>query len=290
MGVLKNDVGRPSNKTIMIRRILKVILILIVVLLAVTLGGYIKDKGNNKTNEKSNAKVSESKEKRAISNDDAEKIITRIFGEDYDFPIGNMDIESYNDKSYQMIIAIEKTKKDSTKDYNLNYEFGNVIYYDENDNLVFDSPDGFRYYYQGVIYSYNSVNEVYKSFFGNKKEALKQDILFDFTGYLYSKKDDIFVQFNPIWGDGGHQPISDIIETKLKNNLLYITIARGDASYNGENDWSLPLIDGTEVKLTNAEIENKGTCEKYKDKLEKYEFKFTLEDDVYKFVSVEKIK
>ena len=40
MGVLKNDVGRPSNKTIMIRNILKAILVIIVAG-GLFVGGYL---------------------------------------------------------------------------------------------------------------------------------------------------------------------------------------------------------------------------------------------------------
>lgn len=50
MGVLKNDVGRPSNKTIKIRRILKGIL-LIIVMFVIFAGGYLlNDYQNNETN------------------------------------------------------------------------------------------------------------------------------------------------------------------------------------------------------------------------------------------------
>ncbi len=47
MGVLKNDVGRPSNKTIKTRTILKGIL-LIIIMVAVFAGGYLLNESQNK--------------------------------------------------------------------------------------------------------------------------------------------------------------------------------------------------------------------------------------------------
>ena len=52
MGVLKNDVGRPSNKTIMIRRILKVIFLLIILASAVLIGYYAGNKNEENSNKK----------------------------------------------------------------------------------------------------------------------------------------------------------------------------------------------------------------------------------------------
>ena len=46
MGVLKNDVGRPSNKTIMIRKILKVTLLIILMVIVFIVGYLLKDYQN----------------------------------------------------------------------------------------------------------------------------------------------------------------------------------------------------------------------------------------------------
>ena len=43
MGVFKNDVGRPSNKTIMIRRILILVMVIMIIALAILLGYFIND-------------------------------------------------------------------------------------------------------------------------------------------------------------------------------------------------------------------------------------------------------
>ena len=51
MGVFKNDVGRPSNKTIKIRTILKGIL-LIIVMIAIFAGGYLLNDYQNKETDK----------------------------------------------------------------------------------------------------------------------------------------------------------------------------------------------------------------------------------------------
>lgn len=56
MGVLKNDVGRPSNKTIMVRRILKGLVLIIVIALAVLVGYYVGDKNDKSSNKKTTKK------------------------------------------------------------------------------------------------------------------------------------------------------------------------------------------------------------------------------------------
>ena len=57
MGVLKNDVGRPSNKTIIIRRILKVVVLLIIIALAFLIGYNLKDKNSNNPIKSSGKKI-----------------------------------------------------------------------------------------------------------------------------------------------------------------------------------------------------------------------------------------
>ena len=57
MGVLKNDVGRPSNKTIIIRRILKVVLLIIIIALAFLIGYNLKDKNSNNPIKSSGKKI-----------------------------------------------------------------------------------------------------------------------------------------------------------------------------------------------------------------------------------------
>lgn len=57
MGVIKNDVGRPSNKTIMIRNIIKIVCLLIVIVLAFFIGYKYKDSNkvtDNNINKKTN--------------------------------------------------------------------------------------------------------------------------------------------------------------------------------------------------------------------------------------------
>ena len=44
MGVFKNDVGRPSNKTIMIKTVLKVMGLIVIIAIAFGIGYYFNDK------------------------------------------------------------------------------------------------------------------------------------------------------------------------------------------------------------------------------------------------------
>lgn len=57
MGVFKNDVGRPSNKTIMIRRILILVMVIVIIALAILLGYFINDNRHKETKNVNSSKT-----------------------------------------------------------------------------------------------------------------------------------------------------------------------------------------------------------------------------------------
>lgn len=57
MGVFKNDVGRPSNKTIMIRRILILVMVIVIIALAILLGYFINDNSHKETKNVNSSKT-----------------------------------------------------------------------------------------------------------------------------------------------------------------------------------------------------------------------------------------
>ena len=75
MGVLKNDVGRPSKKTKIIRGVLKLIGVLIIIAAGLGIGYVIGNNQDNKEGKESNNKIE-------ISNEKAEEELVRVF-EDY---------------------------------------------------------------------------------------------------------------------------------------------------------------------------------------------------------------
>lgn len=88
MGVLKNDVGRPPNKTIIIRRIFKLLGLLIVIGLAVAVGYFIKDKEEISTKKDKNDKkeINTNIENVTIKKDDTfeiSQVTTKSIENDY---------------------------------------------------------------------------------------------------------------------------------------------------------------------------------------------------------------
>ena len=111
MGILKNDVGRPSNKTIMIRTILKGIC-LIIILALVAVGAYYlgnsngenKSSNKNKTTTKQSVNKTETFDENQVTTkkipDTEDGIYIYVYGKklDIDAPITNVDkVETIND-------------------------------------------------------------------------------------------------------------------------------------------------------------------------------------------------
>ena len=153
MGVIRNDVGRPTNKTIMIRRVLKLVGVLIIVLLAVLAGYYLKvmeDKNvNNKVNDSSkvtttnNVKVTTTNTE---NNDDDKNIVTK-----------NIEIKELNVNDEGILYLFNK--------YNL-YDFDFLYSSDSDGNCDFYSNDvgcnSFAYFYSKEKITKESLNDKIK--------------------------------------------------------------------------------------------------------------------------------
>ena len=178
MGVLKNDVGRPSNKTIKTRRLLT----LLVIVLAFAAGFFISyilaTKFDNnivktKTNKSKNKEKIVNKE---ISADEAKKIM-----EDRFIYYGFIDsAEVVNSNNYKTFVAINHTKK-SESTYKCNDLFDSLYksdYLNEEDWIMKIKDDEYEYICTDnteYTYNYKSVNNKYHDLFYNSKNenALK---------------------------------------------------------------------------------------------------------------------
>ena len=296
MGVIKNDVGRPSNKTIMIRRIFKLLLGIILVIgcyfIGYKLGSTVSNKEENKKEEIKNEENVKKEEinneenvKKELDNKTADKILQEYFGvnnewANYLWLTYKLDLSDENDKAYLAITSTDysKEKFDLNKDFNAKYS-------EKENNYVFENND-FVGSYTNKFYKYNDVNKVYKKLFGNKINLKKEDVSKLANVFVYSKKVDAFAEVLLIWGDGGYDIIGGITNAYELNNKVFITVVYGEVTFGLENEYVLTLKDDTIVNLTETEAEDKNLYKKYADKLEMKEYTFFKEDGIYKLESV----
>ena len=162
--------------------------------------------------------------------------------------------------------------------------YGEYMYQEEMEDFTYTA------YYLGRFIEYDEANKAYKKLFGNSNVLPKENILTIPTAYIYSKELNVYAESAIIWGDGGYTPIGGVIDAYESNDKIYVTVAYGNAEYtmddNGVNKHILSLTDGSQVELTNAEIEKKDIYTKYKDKLKQEQYIFFKEDGVYKFEGV----
>ena len=104
MGVFKNDVGRPSNKTIMIKTFLKVMGLIVIIAIAFGIGYYFNDK-QNKNDSKSGSNNSNNSNKnkttttaKNTSNKFDKEQVTLKLNKNDDFPEDVYDIYVYGKK------------------------------------------------------------------------------------------------------------------------------------------------------------------------------------------------
>ena len=98
MGVFKNDVGRPSNKTLMIKTVLKVMGLIVIIAIAFGIGYYFNDK-QNKNDSKSGSNNSNNSNKnkttttaKNTSNKFDKEQVTLKLNKNDDFPEDVYDI------------------------------------------------------------------------------------------------------------------------------------------------------------------------------------------------------
>ena len=138
MGVLKNDVGRPSNKTIIIRRILKGTLLLIIVALAFLIGYHLNGKKeNNKVEKKYNNSLKNESKNMSFdlnqittkcTDDDCSGRYIYVYGKEIDTQFPIVDILKKN--TIDDIAILEVQVIDSLGMIIVNKE-GNILYNSE---------------------------------------------------------------------------------------------------------------------------------------------------------------
>ena len=297
MGVIKNEVGRPSKKTKIIRGMLRLIGILIIVAAGLYIGYVIGNDQNNKE-EKVDKKENKAKEESKVEKVDTQKadeIMKNIFGEQYyyDFSYSNKDDIIFNNNEYKTTVALENAKTKSSS-YSCKDFFGDDISSlgDDQHSWFIETGDfrGLCYDEDGLdYYSYDDVNKTYKSKFDDGNNAVEDNINIIFTDlYGYSKEKNAYVWLSCECGDGGNMPVYGVTDSYIEKDELYISVVIGFAESIGTNKNVLTLTDGTEVTLTDSELEDKELYKKYQDNLDKYTFKFSVDKDNYKFIEAEK--
>ena len=201
MGVLKNDVGRPSNKTIMIRRILKMLL-LVLFMVVCYFGGYMLGKNlfHEKDNNKDSKKVVE-KEKFDINK------VTSKTTENYDeyYNTNAIDVYVYGNKIDLSNYFTDKidsiTPIDDVALLELHNEFnilllvnkkGEILYDFELDNGYFYCSDNL---YSNECYSYKVDNNTIRYMVAN----LGQD---NYTACVTNNDKKVLIEYEITYKDG----------------------------------------------------------------------------------------
>lgn len=282
MGVLKNDVGRPSNKTIIIRRILKVVVLLIIIALAFLIGYNLKDKNSNNPIKSSGKKIQSddsiktSKEELQLDDSIVKKLYSEIenvsFYEKIDGNIEDLcafycEDMTYNDMDDNFKMSLVLSQFDLEKTNKIKYEEIKEKYYD-----IFGNYD-----IASEFYNYN-INKL-----GNVKlnkgyyQLLGEDVTVDpilGTGYtlVSAQKDSSKIElFIAQW----YNNADELIETDEPIYEYYDTNACGDVKCSA-------VFKSSDVNDSKNVIKNK-------DKFNQYKFTFIKKGKNYYFYSVEKV-
>lgn len=302
MGILKNDVGRPSNETLKTRRILKGLIVIVVVAL-IFFGGYmlsgITENNNKEENNKTNNKVEQTT---SIKQDEfeilAQEILDNFVYDDYNL----LATENFSE-DYRTILAIKQSKKLSITDSCKNL-FGNKLK-KEYEMYIIENPKNNTEAYcfdsgEKAFYSYDEVNEKYKELFGSDANAAKTFVTTRETGkaviYKYSDSNNGYVELSCNCGGIWYGEVHTIKEVSMVDNKLHIVFSYFNYGELGENG-KIRLSDGNEslnievgnFKLDDFTNENyvkneeklKYIFDEYESKLPKYEIVFEKENDNY---------
>ena len=272
MGVLKNDVGRPSNKTIMIRNILKAMLV-ITVAGGLFVGGYLLN--NKKADEET--KTGKTKQEETIKENifDKTQVTTKIAVQDY-FPESDaLDVYVYG-KKLELNSYITKINKIDVIDDIAVLELGLIdsaylVIVDMKGNILFnaDSSTGKNYcqnYKSSECYDYK-INNKTISFYvdslgqdissvctnGYNKEALVEYELTYENGKLSSPK-----KLNTVTGKeyvNKHNIDCSVVANDNKNEKNFdksqVTIKIAEAGYFPQGDALDVYVYGKKLDLGN---------------------------------------
>ncbi len=209
MGVLKNDVGRPSNKTIIIRRIFKLLVLLIVIGLAVVIGYFIKDKEeiNHKEDENDKRKITTTKENVTTIKDDTfdtSEVTTKNIGSNDIFE-NAIEVYVYGNKidsnKYPTDKIISVTPIEDAAVIELNSEFNFLLLVNKKGEIIYDFERD-NYYYYCSDNNYSSECYQYK-IDGNTIKYIVSDLGQDsYTACVTNYNKDVLKEYEITYKDG----------------------------------------------------------------------------------------
>ena len=308
MGVFKNDVGRPTNKSIMIRNILKVA-VLIIVAVGLVCGGYYLNDYQKKT--------------------DSKKTITTKDISNKELNINSEDVmKLYLPFSYFMHEASEEElyKKDKVTSNDLSYEYKNRLAFAHYYNVIKDHEKLYEgtYYNKTIemdvdfLYS-KTLQKYYVELFGKSEKYVPKTFSsfgLDSIVMYYDKSEDKYYDDIASGDYTGFRYGNEFYKAIKKNDTIelyeYVVVYNEDYEkniqgvYNNINDAKSFKNAIKEVKYPDSS--NQPNLQKYKDKeisyngihlddlsdykkeAAKYKLTFKLEDNNYVFKSIEKLK
>lgn len=301
MGVLKNDVGRPSNKTIKIRRILKGIL-LIIVMFVIFAGGYLlNDYQNNETNKQTKKDKGEvvktNNEKTEELNINSKDVMDLYIPFSY-FTHEASDEELYSkDKITPDDLSIEYKNRLAFAKYNNEVDKKNLY----EGNIKID-----EYEFEPDYLKSSTLEKSYKKLFGENTKYIAKS--FDSYGIdtlsmTYNKENDVYLADLAAGDYTGYRYGKELYKAIKVGNKIelyeYVVV------YN--EDWHKGIV-GVFSNIEDANnfqnaIKQKqmnydtGTSDlilddlsDYKDKASEYKLTFEKDDNNYVFKQIEKIR
>lgn len=211
MGVLKNDVGRPSNKTIIIRRIFKLLGLLIVIGLAVVVGYFIKDKEEISTKKDKNDKneINTNIENVTIKKDDTfeiSQVTTKSIENDYGGFLENaIEVYVYGNKidsnKYPTNKVVSVTPIEDVAVIELNsIDTDNLLLVNKKGEIIYDFEQDNYYYCSDNNYS----SECYQyKVDGNTIKYVVSDLGQDsYTACVTNYNKDVLKEYEITYKDG----------------------------------------------------------------------------------------
>lgn len=209
MGVLKNDVGRPSNKTIIIRRIFKLLGLLIVIGLAVVVGYFIKDHEeiNNKQDKNDKKKITTTKETVTTTKADTfdkSQITTKNIGS-YGMFENAIEVYVYGNKidfnKYPTNKIISVTPIEDAAIIELNSDLNILLLVNKKGEIIYDFERD-NYYYYCSDNNYSSECYQYKVD-GNTIKYVVSDLGQDsYTACVTNYNKDVLKEYEITYKDG----------------------------------------------------------------------------------------
>ncbi len=303
MGVLKNDVGRPTNKTIMLRRILKGICLIVIIALAVIAGYYIKETeadkniNNNKSIKKS--LIEKENETKKLDVAKANEIMNGIFNNETFF--NYFDVETFNSDTFKTVYAIINTTP-TKNSYKCKELFGNTLEsYDGNNSEYWTvrvnsenaSNDFGLLCYDNEKKDYYTEADVKKTF---EKMFSRGKIVEDFVSvglvdnYAYSKSKKLYTWLSCECGDGGYAKVYGITGAIQDRDKVYIDFkiaafepSNNENIYIGIDDFGKSVTMNTKDVLDN-------NFSKLTGEYNTYTFTFEKLNNSYRFIEVKEKK